>query len=292
MRKLVAFVLMTGLIPAIASAQQETAPAANEGVSDDQVVVTGPRDQSREVRARHVTAIASTVDGQMPRFHDPVCPRIFGLPAAYAERVSTRIREVVNEAGVATAEPGCAANLVVILTPDPDAAMADLQRRIPTIFDGVPPDERRLALRPGAERVWQPVQIRNEDGARIRGGVLDVRSASFINEPTVYAAVGAWMVLDGDAIVGRTLVQLADYIAMRLVAGARVPAAGTGIDTILTLLRTDGGPQTITQGDRAYMQALYATRPNRRSTLQMGDIVREMGKKPKDRRRAPLTRRL
>ncbi len=71
------------------------------------------------------------------------------------------------------------------------------------------------------------------------------------------------MVIDADAIDGLTLIQIADYAAMRTLAITRDPkGAAMAQDSILALFdptQTSAKPASLSKSDAAYLHALYAT---------------------------------
>lgn len=270
------------LMPSIASAQTD--------VDQDRDIVVSGRLEVPPAEARHyVRQVSSTVGGQLARFADPVCPTVIGLPDAYAGVVVDRIRQVASEAGVRVAPAKCDANIVVIVAADADMLVKGLHKSHPAMFRALDMAELKRALRDGPVHVWNAVQTRNEDGQPMSGNgaglggatggapILIAKSASIIGVPTQQVTVQSFVVFDDDALLGKTLTQIGDYVAMRTLAGARPPKAAIGTDTILTLFDADGAaPPNLTQVDASYLKGLYASRANVGAVRQLSQISGEI----------------
>jgi hypothetical protein len=84
--------------------------------------------------------------------------------------------------------------------------------------------------------------------------------------------------------MGKTLTQVADYVAMRTLAGARPPKHGVETDTILSLF--DPGvtpPPSMTLVDQSFLKGLYEVRSNGRAIFQMSGISKQIVKDSKER---------
>ncbi|MHA6719421.1 hypothetical protein ACX40Y_08195 [Sphingomonas sp. RS6] len=272
-----ALVIAAGLLCVLAftaSAQTQTVPS----VSDD-IVVRGQREIEPKTARRFVQQISSSVDGQMTRFSEPVCPSVFGFEEAYNRIVADRIRAVAAQAGAEVGREGCRSNLNVLIVPDSDGAVRELQAKLPGIFDGVDDAERARALRDGPVHAWNAIELRNEDGQPASGGTLYVKTASIIDRSTQQAIVGSTIVIEQRASLGKTLRQIADYVALRALAGGRPPAPGVAADTILTLFDSnEAAPAGATIVDRAYLKGLYKTRPSATGTSARARIARQIAR--------------
>jgi hypothetical protein len=268
--------------------------SAQQVPQDENVTVTGQREVPQSHARRFVRQVMTTVDGQFPRFVDPVCPMVVGLPERYAQVVLDRIRSVAADADVRLDKPRCSPNVLVIIAADGDRLVKDMRSQVPTIFGSLSPGDIRKVMRQGPVHVWSGVQLRNEDGETAGGGaglnsesaaaVINVKTASIIEMSTQQATVFAVMVVDDDAIMGKTLTQLADYAAMRTLGGARVPESGKAADTILTLFDASAvAPPHLTSFDRSYLKGLYKSRPLGRGMVQAGQIARTIVKDAEER---------
>jgi hypothetical protein len=277
------------LISANASAQEAPAKPQEEGI-----VVTGQREVPPAVAKHYVGQISSSIDGQLTQFREPVCPLVIGFAPQYNQIVAQRIRTVAADAGVKVAGEKCRANLVLMIAKDADALVKAMRTKTPNLFAGVADADLKRAFAEGPVHVWNTTELRNEDGKAMghsdtQGGgafanVLDVKSASIIELPTQRAILGSMVVIDDDATLGKTLTQIADYAAMRALAGARPPQQGVETDTILTLFDPDAtAPLSVTSVDRSYLQGLYDTRPTARGMSAKSRIASRIVNDAKER---------
>ena len=89
---------------------------------------------------------------------------------------------------------------------------------------------------------------------------------------------------DDDAALGKTLTQLADYVAMRTLAGARPPKEGVKSDTILTLFNPGSvAPPNLTLIDASYLKGLYDIRPQGKGLSQASTIARTITEDSRER---------
>lgn len=255
------------------SAQSALAQAAQ----DQDVLVRGQREIPPQVARRYVQQITSTVDGQVTRFHEPVCPVVIGFPDEYGQAIATRIREAAAQAGAPVGANNCADNLVILFAKDADAFVKDLRVKRPRLFNGVDDADLKRAFRSGPVHAWNITEIRNEDGQRGSRGMMTVRTASILRRSTQQAIAGAIIVIDQDAAVGKSLAQLGDYVAMRALAGALPPSGGAATDTILTLFSgADTVAPALTSVDKSYLKGLYATDPLADGMVAKGRISRRI----------------
>jgi hypothetical protein len=265
----------------LAGAQPAPTPAPQP--QDQDIVVTGQGPVTVQEARRHVNAITTTQDGQLTRFHSPICPTAIGMGPRETAVVTARIRAVAAAAGVRTQPPGCQPNMALVITPDGRRFVQGLRRARPQIFSRLEPREvRQLLHGEGPVRAWSQTEIFNEDGVAPSGTpgsggrMMRVYSASIILESTQYATLQSVVVVDDSAADGKSLGQLADYAVMRTLAGTRPPRGpGTSSATILALFDEGGqAPEALTTLDSAYLAALYRSNPRQRSMQQMSQMSR------------------
>ncbi|RYD58924.1 MAG: hypothetical protein EOP60_02495 [Sphingomonadales bacterium] len=240
-------------------------PAQAQVVEDRPIVVTGKKTTPKQDAMRQLRQIVTTVDGQLARFADPICPMVLGLSPESGLAVAGRIREIAAEAGAKLAPDRCNPNIVIIIAADADVFTAALRKRFPRMFAGVRPGELRRSKREGPVHAWNTVEVRNEDGESLAGGegddppTLEIHTASRIVMPTQQVTLQSIVVIDDEAAVGKSLIQIADYAAMRTLAGARPPRLAGLAETILSLFDKDGAvpPQSLTQLDSSFIKELY-----------------------------------
>jgi hypothetical protein len=280
-------------------------PAAAQGPAgeDRDIVVTGTSD--RRAAGRFVEAVTIDTAGQLARFDAPVCPGILGLPADFAATVANRVRDVARAAGAAVAGSGCTPNILIVVAADGLEAAQALHRLRPRLFEGLAPRQIEALTRGGeAARAWQVIEMRGRDGRKAEaidaipsaGGpprfvkdahVLQSSLNSRIGLPTRQDLTLSVLLVDLDAVAGRSLRQLADYAAMRTLARTRAPAATAATRrTILALFEPGPAARGLTRWDLAYLKSLYSTERSSSSDLQRLRIARAMRRDSASRERS------
>jgi hypothetical protein len=270
---------------------------------DSNIVVRGKTLDAREQARQLVGRMSVPVEGQLARFGDEICPFVSGFTDVYAARVAARIRKVAAEAGATPGGAKCRPNLVVVIVDNGREFTRELYRLYPAQFTDMDSAKRkRLLASQATARSWTVTGLFNEDGqpislssssgsdtsmngARVTVGngrpVLRVQQASIINPPTQQQIELAYVVIETQATLGKNLMQVADYAAMRGLMQSRPEKLAADDDTILRLFEPGAvaGPATLTTSDRAYLSGLYYGRGNRSAASQMGQISVGVAKK-------------
>ena len=263
-------------------------PQAMQASAQPDIFVTAPRRADVATVQRFVREISTTTDGQLASMRAPVCPAVFGMPSQFAARVARRIRSVAAEAGMQVAGEGCTPNVTLIFANNSARAIEEMQRLRPRLFNGLEPGEYQALTRGrNPVRVWSLTEVRNEDGTDLAPGSNDeaaassgasslrVTSSSIITLPTQRVITQSVVVMEEQATVGKTLSQIADYAAMRAIAGARSGGDVGAGNSILSLFDSAAeAPRSLTSLDLAYLRALQSTRGNQRAGAQMSRISR------------------
>lgn len=278
---------------ALLAAQPAAAPAENTDI-----VVTGER--GREQRSkRFVDAIAqASAKRQIARFEDPLCPTSIGLTDSDAATVERRLRRVAEAAGVRTAKRGCRTNLVILIVDDRAKAIAHWEKSRPDFFEGLTKAEID-ALRNGIEPVaaWQIVSLKGADRrpvGRTQEGVIDYTVHNQVVPTRIGTTIqfefyGAFLLVEASALKDMTLMQLADYAAMRTLARTDTASASAqSAPTILSLFDVGGptaAPPSVTHWDLGFLTALYRIDPafdERAQRKAIAHIVNEQVAKASD----------
>ena len=263
--------------------------ASAQVVEDRPIVVTGERATSKKEAQRQLRQIVTTVDGQLARFADPVCPLVIGLSPESSLFVAGRIRTIAADAGAKVAPDRCNPNIVIIIAADADVFTEVLRKRFPKMFSGLRPGELRRAKREGPVHAWNTVEVRNEENRGAEGGegddppTLAIQSVSNIVRSTQQVTVSSIVVIDDQAALGKTLTQIADFAAMRTLSGARPPREAGMADTIMSLFDNDGAPPApgLTNLDKSFIKELYFGEGNATARQKSRAIARRaVGKKP------------
>lgn len=253
MKRIFAFLVLVGA-PVIA--QQ----------SNPEIVVDGPANVSPSDARQHVAQVTDTRQGQVARFHRPICPVVVGLPDETNRKISARIRNTARSIGAEVAPEQCESNLVVLVADDGNASLAELRRTRQSWFEGLSPtDIDALTADKGPVRNWSVISLRNEDGERIEAvkeriepRSMRVKSASALRRVTRLDIEGSVIIIDRSAANGKSIAQLADYAAMRGLARTRRPNNGS-LPTILSLFDTSGTSpvHALSASDISYLHSLY-----------------------------------
>lgn len=274
--------LLGGAAPV--AAQVATAPPPA-----DEIVVTGTKDVERGRQARDfVESISRTRDrGELSRFESAVCPIVIGLPAEQNKAVAVRLRKVAGSIGLRTGSPSCRPNLLVAVVGDKRAFLERLARKQPGLLGSMTPTEyRKLAKDPAPAVAWQRTGLISVNGTEL---MPDAYYDAYVNRTygsspltTTTAHLhfrAAAVVIEGEAALGLTTTQLADYAAMRSFAHTdprRVPASA---DSILAAVGAPAGtavPVTLTRWDYGYLRGLYASTPDTLPVHRRAEISRKI----------------
>lgn len=256
---------------------------------ESNIVVIGAKEVPPKTAKRFVRQISSSVEGQLARFAEPICPLVAGLGPDAAKAIEARLRAVALDAGATVGEPGCRPNIALMVAHDADDFIKALRKRFPGFFGNLNTANLRRALREGPVHAWSTIEVRDEVGNAADSDddgtkYINVISASRITMPTTQVTVKSIVVIDDKAVVGKSVVQIADYVAMRTLAGARPPKDGANVDSIITLFDKDStftDPE-LTALDQGFLQGLYASRNDVNSIKQSGEIARRIVRNSKD----------
>jgi len=259
-----------------AAAQADPAP-----VESDAIVVTGETEPPPRREVFDQALELSRVDpGRMyeealARLTAPLCLEVTGLDDELADELATRIRANAERLALKLARGRCAPNLVVAFVDDGRELIAGLADRHPRMFELLGESERDEILADEAPvRVWNVVETRWANGAPLayrRGKQQRPSVRGRVNRmllPTRKDIDFALVVYDLDAVVGMTVVQLADYATMRGLSHTRPASGDQPMATILALFDEadllspdERGPAELTSFDLGYLRSVYFWKP-------------------------------
>ena len=206
----------------------------------------------------------------LPRWNQPMCPLVAGLPRADGEYILARITQIASAAGAPVAGEHCRANLYIVATAHPDLLLNKWWTRDPLMYNecnGLGGIERFLhSKRP--VRVWYNTEPETGNGRRSPRANLDAPSVEVNLGPTQGCITSGGgqqglsqviIVLDLPQVANLKIGPLAAYVSMLGLAQIRLtslPAA----PSILSLFAPHSHPVTgLTRWDRALLHALYHT---------------------------------
>lgn len=244
-----------GQVPA-----ETSVPTASSEPSD--IVVEAQRPLKRDAIDKFVGQITRRSENQIARLHDPVCPLVMGLSTEGAALVVKRIKDIARQLNIRVDRgKKCDANIILVLTPNGANFVNEVRIKHNSWLFGLDTVDINRLARPGLPaRAWSSTSLRNEVGESPSKGILYVRSASYLTEPTKQYVDASFVVIDVEAAKELNLQQIADYTAMRALGNTREPPSAAGVRSILTLFDQTLAvrPQGLSNLDMAYLRALYA----------------------------------
>ncbi|RPF72246.1 hypothetical protein [Aurantiacibacter spongiae] len=279
--------LATSLAVAFPALAQDAGPPE----SDPEIVVEGQREvDGAEARdqAREVTERPGSYSEPLARFQREVCPGVWGLAPENAQAVIDRIYDNAERADIAIdANPGCAANMWVIVVDDPQAEFAKLQDERSYLVSELTKRQReQVEEDTGPALAWNIVSTRNREGMPIATGFDAVtnRMRNPAEGQQVFAMSRLSTGIRKDIELSIVMIRrselarldayaIADYASMRALALTEPPEQGAAFDTVLALFDGTGtAPDRLTSFDRAYLRSVYRGSETRPSNQALGDI--------------------
>lgn len=263
-----------------------------EAEEKEDIVVTGKTVDRREVtrQARSISRDTDVRHTAMARFEDRICPGVIGLQREAAELVVGRLRMIAEDFDIPQAdETKCTPNIIIAFTEDGRDAFAAIQRRNRSISEAVSVREmRELLEEPGPVRVFSIVETRMRNGIPVprRRDLVNIPvgrmegGQSLISTATREDIVGVAVLFDPADVTGKTVVQLADYAAMRAFARTRDAEGESAPDSILGLFdpANPAPPEALTRFDRAYLTTLYKGGAHIRGISKLLDVAATLEK--------------
>ena len=275
---------------ASAAAAQEAPTTASE-----EVVVTGQR--TEEVVRTFVNEISVEMGrtDQLARWDRRICPGVAGLRGRYAQFLIDRMAQRAFEVGLDVGEPGCRANILIIVTLDPDAMAEHLyddhRDALGYFYERGRNTLGRTALRAfvtsdAPVRWWHVSRTVTEQGDRIADAsdgsapvTFVLGNSSRLSRSTHQDLGAAFIIVDARRLadIDSDFGALADYVAMVTLAQVDADADTAGLATILNLFSGESAPRALTDWDIAYLRGLYGAESNDSARRQSGEIARTMG---------------
>jgi hypothetical protein len=234
----------------------------------------------------------STFSEQFPRFRDPICVRVTGLPQQFDNFIANRIAEIARQVQAPVADPAnCSANIHVIFTPDPQALVSDIGKRKDILlgFYWNSANLKRLATFKGAVGAWYVTATRDQFGeSRLekhdptdylnpRVGRAGSRLSNGMSTELEHTLV----VADANKVAGEKIDAIADYIAVLALAKWQGLERCNATPTILNLM-AEGcaatAPEAATPQDLALLKGLYSVDPREAGSQQRATIASAMRK--------------
>jgi hypothetical protein len=252
---------------------------------------------------------ASTIKiDQVPRWNDPVCAQVIGLPADQAAQVKARVEEVARAVGLKTGAADCTADIEIAFAAEPQRLVDNFVKNREWIlgYHYVDP-KAKLVTRPiqawystatlggsGSGVGWQFAYtgVPSQSGGnptQINKRVLDVPEAwspTGCGDSTLTSCLqsifaNVLIVVDTGKVQGKSVGVLSDYVAMLALSEPRSLDGCQALPSVTDLFVSGcagGAPDGLTPTDAAYLTALYQANPEARKVNQQAEIADRMAK--------------
>jgi len=285
--------------PATDAPSTAAAPATGSALPQ----VTIEADRLRHEVYTYVTSMERAIprDEAMRRWQIPVCPLVAGLPQDEGEFMLARLSTIVREVGAPLDKEHCVLpNFVIIVAPKPEDLLNYWNQHHVGFTGTLRETEagfQRFRRTPRPIRVWYnhsygsvggsgPVlngslQLGVTSWGIANGGFSSLGSKMLVQDILAFSSVV--VIVDGRKVVGLTMAQLTDYIAMVALSEPDLDARFGDAPTILRLFsaRTAGQPLPagLSSWDKAFLKGLYDLSLDRvTQRAQITDrMVRELG---------------
>lgn len=237
---------------------------------DEDVVVTARTTTEQEAQSFvHAITAAPTPYWQAPIWHNSVCFGLMGLRAPLAHVLLDRMGANARDLGVRVSEPGCEANVLVVVTDDVGAVTGEADRNR-LRYMGVDKDHgvsmgvgawRDFMETPRPVRWWHVSRLMTRDNMPADSTTVYLYDAGYIHQPTHLNLHHVFIVVDAARVNGVPANALADYLTMVSLAQIDPNADLAGTPTILNLFSQNTMSGELTDWDRAYIRGLYAAIP-------------------------------
>ncbi len=263
------------------SSSPSFATLLDQRIGENEIVVTGNK-STRDVIAEFIDTTLATPKGgkyvgQIARFSQAICPKVVGLSAQNKLQIEQRIRGVAKASDIKVADKGCKPNIFVIIVSDGNEAVSILRKKRSRLFGDMPQYERdRIANSEGPTYSWKRIVTANaESGAVQNSDDAETVPGSEIVVPIMYSTVTSnvkrtirkdmshsFLLLEKDALVGLTTLQIGDYAAMRSLIDTKASAANPAPEfSILSLFESVKSrlakPKSVSEWDLVLLSSLY-----------------------------------
>jgi hypothetical protein len=267
---------------------QEAAPVAPAGEEPtDEVVVTGQRAEDLQLGEYATNFVVEIGDPTsdwhgFARWRKSICAGVINAPTAQgAQFIADRVGDIARDLGLATQEPGCSPNIVILFAPDAAAVASRWVESNPSMFrpfggeggttQGVAA-LREFTTSDAPVRWWQISMVtdwsgqpafntRSQPEFGIKGALTGQPSVAGTNSNIVNSVEGelaqAYVIVDTRKLGGTSWEQIADYAAMVALAQIDPKGNAVGYDSILNLFQSHASVRGLTDWDRSYLRALY-----------------------------------
>jgi hypothetical protein len=316
-RILLATLLNLGLTISVQTAIAQPAPPNPptgqvrliSGLSVESVTVVGVKPSEETIKNFVDTRAAPTpVLNKMARWTSRLCPVTIGLGDTYAKYVTQRIRDVATAVGApVNADPGCHPNIEVVFTASPQALLDKFREQQPLLlgYHSDTHDVEQMATVTHPIQAWYATETIDYDGTRMVQDLTCRQSGVTLNEhqtpskqlllPCAVAVhssgsrlnnglsngfYNVLIVAEPAKLLDYEIGSLADYVIMLALSQPASLDSCQVLPSISNMLARSCAsiPNRITDGDLAYLRALYKMPDGTGLEIQRNEIRLEMKK--------------
>ncbi len=265
------------------------------------IVVTGIETSKEDIADFIKTTIATPKggrhEGQFARFTQAVCPKVVGLSLENSEQIEQRMRGIAKAADMRVAAKSCTPNVYVMVVSDGNEAISMLRKKRSRLFGDMPHHAReRIAKSGGPTYSWKRIQtgsaetgaLQNSDETRKLGRVTEVpimnsNVKSRVKRTITKNITHSFLLIEKDALVDLTTVQIADYAAMRSYIETADQTARTAPRySILALFdrpkKDEKTPSSASEMDLVLLSSLYNSSADVSASMQSSAMVHRIEK--------------
>lgn len=279
----------------------EAPPITGKGALADEEIVVPGGERLREVVRDFVDQISEPAkDGQLARFDDRVCPGVVGAPQKVAQALVDQIALRANELKLRVGEPGCKANILIVVASDSQSFTPDFVRTNGRLF-GVNDRGTRgsTALRaftdtPRVVRWWHVTEtvtdagftLGSSDASGGEGSISGAQVARVTNAGRLRAGTRqdvnrVIIIVDATKAAAAPFPAMADYLALVSLAQVNPDVRFDDTPSVLALWSDIAAGRVPVSGwtewDKGYLEGLYgAPRYAKSSNLQESAITNSM----------------
>ena len=223
-------------------------------------------------------------DEPMARFTDPLCVGSAGLPKEAGQAIVDRVSNTALSVGLKIGPPGCPPNIMIVFVDGIREAVKQVHSTgSRSIASQAKADVKRIVSEKGDAISWIEVATKSTLGEKPYTvpndpAILNVWTSSNLSMPIRRDILSATVLIELKAVPGRSLLQIADYAAMRALTGAK-GRGGLGSQSVLSAFTPDGdatAARELTKQDRGYLLGLYKGRSDLKPVMKRQYITSEI----------------
>ena len=274
-----------GIDNAASQSARPTSVTDDAGVTSvEDVVVVGAT--ARQLADNFVDSVGASVPGRkLATWRDQICVGVAGMQPEPARLMADRVSDWGHSLGLRVGQPGCRPTILILAAADGDAAaralVASQPRNFRTGVSGTTHGAAALrefqnsgklvrwwhvSLPVIADTSLPAVRLRGQDPISLGevqkpsdvGSYGSITTATRLSDNTRDELVLVTIIVEDSSLDEVTFSQLVEYVSMISLAQIDFDASPSAL-SILNLFQKEGVVESLTEWDRAYLQALYAT---------------------------------